>query len=263
MWINSADSGVTVWMCRVTAKSQPTGKGQKMKDLKVILAVTLMLLCALGCAACGMSRRGADDTTTVETTTASPETTPETTTESVPVAVGDVYSHGLSYKSNGDGSCTLTGIGNCRDSCLIIPEVNESGETVTAISSGAFAGNTTVSAVQIPDSVTEIGDGAFAACPALAYISVDAENTAYCEMGGVLYTADHTQLICIPAGSSMTTLNVTLQLRKIAPRASEGCGSLGKIMFEGNESQWKCIVIGEGNAPIAAINPVCLRQSGK
>ncbi len=233
-----------------------------MKDLKVILAVALMLLCAFGCAACGVSRGHGDDTTPPETTPPLPETTPETTTDALPVS-GDIFSRGLTYTSNGDGSCTLTGIGVCRDSCLIVPDTNENGETVTAIAAGAFEGNTEISAVQLPACLTQIGDGAFAACTALTYISVDPENTAYCEMGGVLYTADCSQLICIPAGSSITTLNVTLQLRKIAPRASEGCGALSKILFEGTESQYKCIVIGDGNAPIVAIVPICMRQTGK
>lgn len=235
-----------------------------MKDIKIALAVTLMLFCALGCAACGVVRQNGDDTTPPEdTTTEAVETTPDTTTEPLPVMADDICSRGLSYTSNGDGSCTLTGIGSCRDNCLIIPEVNEQGERVSAVAAGAFAGNGEIIAVQLPAGISSIGDGAFAACSSLAYISVDAENTAYCEVGGLLYTADMSRLLCIPAGSSLTTLNVTLQLHQIAPRASEGCGRLSKILFEGSATQWKCIVIGDGNAPIAAITPVCMVQSGK
>lgn len=238
------------------------GKGRKMKDIKIALAVTLMLFCSLGCAACGVVQRGGEDTTTVADTTPPPETSLDTTTDAAQVSVGDIYSRGLAYESNGDGSCTLTGLGSCTDSCVIVPEVNERGERVSAIAAGALAGSG-VSAVQLPASVGSIGDGAFASCAALAYIAVDAESSAFCEVGGLLYTADMSRLLCIPAGSNVTTLNVTLQLRQIAPRASEGCSRLGKILFEGTEKQWKCIVVGDGNAPIAAITPVCMKQAGK
>lgn len=233
-----------------------------MKDIKIALAVTLMLFCAVGCAACGVVQRGGEDTSAAEDTTPPPETSPDTTTEVVQVSLGDMYSRGLAYESNGDGSCTLTGLGSCTDSCVIIPEINERGERVSAVAAGALAGSG-IGAVQLPASVGSIGDGAFASCTSLAYIAVDVENESFCEVGGLLYTADMSRLLCIPAGSNVTTLNVTMQLRQVAPRASEGCSRLGKILFEGTETQWKCIVIGDGNAPLAAITPVCMKQAGK
>lgn len=238
-----------------------------MKDFKVILAVTLMLFCAFGCAACGMSRDSGRETTPPPETTPAPldvtsDTAPETTTDAI-AASGELFSRGLEYTSNGDGSCTLIGMGSCTDSCLIIPDTNEQGERVSAIAAGALEGNAQINAVQLPAGVVSIGEGAFAGCSALTYISVDPENTAYTEIGGVLYTADQSKLICIPAGGSLTTLNVTLKLRQIVPRASEGATALNKIMFEGTEAQWKCIVIGDGNAPISAIVPICMRQAGK
>ena len=72
-------------------------------------------------------------------------------------------------------SFTLTETGailtayNGRETAVIIPESWE-GLPVTAIE-GAFTGNTTLTAVEIPDSVTMIGDHSFSGCTALREIN--------------------------------------------------------------------------------------------
>ena len=86
------------------------------------------------------------------------------------------YSTGLSYISLGDGSCTVSGIGSCTDSSLIIPAVSPSGERVVAISEKAFFGSNSITAVFLPASISSVGAMAFAACPSLAYFSVDSAN---------------------------------------------------------------------------------------
>lgn len=231
----------------------------------VFLALTLigtMLLC-VGCGTLE-AKEPQDTSLTIETDPPEPEiTTVDTQSLQVSVDYGAIYSRGLSFTSNGDGTCTLTGMGSCIDTCLIIPETSDSGERVVAISAEAFAGNTTVGAVQIPASVTSIGNAAFAGCPLLSYISVDAANSAYCDIGGILYSADMTTLICIPAGTNMTSVTLTMQVKTIAPRASEGCSKITTLLFEGNETQWKKIIIGEGNNAISTLKPTFMMQAGK
>ena len=51
-------------------------------------------------------------------------------------------STGLTFTSNGNGTCTLTGLGSCRDICVVIPATSPSGDKVTAIGSQAFYNST-------------------------------------------------------------------------------------------------------------------------
>lgn len=40
-------------------------------------------------------------------------------------------SQGFMFESNGDGTCTLTKIGDCTDSDIVIPEKSPAGDKVT------------------------------------------------------------------------------------------------------------------------------------
>ena len=73
-------------------------------------------------------------------------------------------------------------------------------DSVTTIGQGAFQG-CPLTQVEIPASVTEIGYQAFENCAPLTYISVDPENTAYCnDAQGAMYNKDCTTLIVVPGG---------------------------------------------------------------
>lgn len=48
-------------------------------------------------------------------------------------------SEGLEFSSNGDGTCTIVGIGTCEDTTLVIPATSPKGETVAAIGEGALS----------------------------------------------------------------------------------------------------------------------------
>lgn len=80
------------------------------------------------------------------------------------------YSKDLSFTSNDDGSCLVTGIGDCNDTELRIPPISPSGDSVTAIYDGAFLGDTHITSVEFSDSVTEIQGGAFSGCQNLTRV---------------------------------------------------------------------------------------------
>ena len=68
---------------------------------------------------------------------------------------------GLAYKVNSGGkTCTITGIGNCKDTDVIIPAVID-GYKVTKIGEEAFNNCYYLKSISIPDSVTWIGYHAF------------------------------------------------------------------------------------------------------
>ncbi len=174
-------------------------KGKTMKKfLSIILALAMLLTPVLTSCAGG----GDSDTTTTagssaDTTTANPddETTakPSDTTEKpkddttakpsdttgshdssdtttpTPDGTSDpdeehnkTASVGLEFVSNGDGTCNVTGIGNCKDTKIVIPTKSPDGDLVTEIGAEAFKDCTDVIAITIPESVRGIGKSAFA-----------------------------------------------------------------------------------------------------
>ena len=93
-------------------------------------------------------------------------TTPEDST-TLPAVADTPVSEGLAFAVNEDGkTCTITGIGTCTDTKIYIPERIE-GYSVTCIGQQAFADNTSLTFVSIPDSVTSIYSTAFKGCTAL------------------------------------------------------------------------------------------------
>ena len=80
-------------------------------------------------------------------------------------------STGLAYEANGDGTCTITGIGSCTDLDIIIPEYID-GYNVTSIGDWAFNGCRNLTSIEIPDSVTSIGSSAFSCCYSLTSIVI-------------------------------------------------------------------------------------------
>ncbi len=69
-------------------------------------------------------------------------------------------SEGLEFTSNGDGTCTWTGVGICEDTEIVVPEKN-GDETVTAVAKNALDFNSKVTKVTLPGSVITIQAGAF------------------------------------------------------------------------------------------------------
>ncbi len=76
-------------------------------------------------------------------------------------------SEGLSFRSNGNGTCALSGIGSCQDEDIIIPERSPAGDTVTEIAAYAFPVRVGLRSVRMPDTVTSIGNDAFYYCSTL------------------------------------------------------------------------------------------------
>ena len=86
-------------------------------------------------------------------------------------------SEGLEFAHNGNGY-TLTGIGTCTNSNVIIPSTYM-GEPVTAIAEGAFAGLTNLESIAIPESITIIGNYAFDGCSGLTSVYIR-DMVAWC-----------------------------------------------------------------------------------
>jgi len=160
--------------------------------------------------------------------------------------------NGLRFSSNGDGTCVLSGIGECTDSSVVIPEFSPFGERVTEIATMAFYQCESITAVQIPASVTAIGRLAFADCKNLAYIAVSAANPTFRDVDGILYSADMTTLYLYPpmrAGAGTTIHTLTT---KIDDMAFYRCANLSHVDYTGTAEQWEAIAIGSQNYSLTA-----------
>lgn len=83
-----------------------------------------------------------------------------------------LYSEGLTFVTNNDSTCYISGIGTCSDTALMIPHVSPNGDTVTAIGDSAFYNCENLTSIEIPDTVISIGEYAFFGCEALERVTI-------------------------------------------------------------------------------------------
>ena len=81
-------------------------------------------------------------------------------------------SEGLTFLYNGDGTCSLIGVGDCKDTEIVIPAVSPEGYSVTSIGDYAFSQCYDITSVIIPDSVTSIANNAFESCWNLTSVTI-------------------------------------------------------------------------------------------
>ncbi len=120
------------------------------------------------------------------------------------------WSVGLVFAENADGTYTLTDIGDCADAILRVP-ATYLGKPVSAIGEGALAG-ASVRSVLLPDSIRQIGAGAFADCAALEILTV---------------------------GRGLSS---------IGEGAFADCGALSTVYYNGRAAGWRAV---EGNTALA------------
>ena len=151
-------------------------------------------------------------------------------------------SEGLLYMSNGDGTCFVS-CGDCTDEDIVIPAYSPSGEKVTQIKAYAFAENKSVKSIQIPETVTDIGEGTFEDCLNLEYVNLPSKITKIqpytfngCEKlkeikipSGVYYIGENAFADCRMCESIVIPASVT-KIGKFAFRNFSNCK--GTVTFE-------------------------------
>lgn len=124
-------------------------------------------------------------------------------------------SKGLEFVSNGDGTCSVSGIGTCTDTDIEIPSVYN-GDVVKRIGSLAFSECTSLTSITIPDSVTSIGSFAFDGCKGLTTITIPDSVTSIGE--SAFYRC-----------ASLTSITIPNSVEEIGDGAFSSCKSLTEI----------------------------------
>ena len=104
--------------------------------------------------------------------------------------------------------------------------------SVTEIGDCAFYGCTGLTSIEISNNVTTIGESAFSGCTGLMSIDVDKDNPVYASVDGVLYNKDITKIICWPAGKP--SVEIPNSVTKIEDYAFYGCTGLTTIEIPNN-----------------------------
>ncbi len=166
---------------------------------------------------------------------------------------------------------------NTRLSSVTLPE------SLTTIYNMAFGNMTNLTSLSIPANVTTIYPAAFLGALNLSVITIDAVNTSYAnDASGAVYTADMTELVCLPAlsESSYTCTDTTLaiwdfalsnmqSLAKLHIPASIStpftadtfvfCDSLTDIYYGGTISRWQPLATNVN----ASLNGVIVHYEGE
>ncbi len=134
------------------------------------------------------------------------------------VCLGNLVSEGLKFTSNGDGTCSVSGIGTCTDQDIIIPETSPTGDIVTSIGSFAFENCSHITSVAIPDSVTSIEGSAFNYCSRLSSITIP---------DSVIKIGESAFYHC----SSLTSIVIPNGVTSISSATFEGCTKLISVVL--------------------------------
>ena len=165
------------------------------------------------------------------------------------VTLTPAYSEGLRYRSNGDGTCAVAGLGTCTSACVLIPPASPTGDRVTEILPYALQ-DSIIGAIELPATVETVTPASFAGCPRLSYVRVAAGSRFFSESDGVLYSADGTTLVYCPAGMKTAELTLKRGLKRILAGAFGACTGLQTVIFPGTSSEWHSVIVGDDNQPL-------------
>ena len=143
------------------------------------------------------------------------------------------YSVGFVYTENNDGnSYTLSSIGTCSDSDIIIPEeYNE--KKVTIIGKEAFSGKT-ITSVELPNTIVTIEDSAFSRCLYLESVTIG---------NGVKTIGNNAFYYCW----NLKSIFMRNGVATIGEKAFTGCDALEKVYIE-NIEDWCKITFAESSS---------------
>ena len=116
-------------------------------------------------------------------------------------------------------------------------------KNITHVGANAFAGYAEISWAYMANTVTSIGEGAFAGTSCRGIIVPS----------GVSRIEERTFAGCV----SLHTVVITSSTVSIADRAFENCPALDEVFYSGSQAQWELMSVGENNEALGAADLVC------
>jgi len=146
-------------------------------------------------------------------------------------------------------------------------------EKVTSIGNNAFSSCTGLTSITIPKNVKTIGTYVFTNSTNIENIFVDSNNQYFTVVDGILFDKNMTTLICylpkkadksyvIPdsvktiataafnGNTNLTSVTIPSTIKTINISAFTNCSSLTNVKYNGNETLWKKISVGDYNVPL-------------
>ena len=170
------------------------------------------------------------------------------------VYCGQPASEGLDMVLISEGEYTVSGIGTCTDTEILIP-TTYNGLPVVSVEASAFLNNTAITSVVLPDGITSIGENAFNGCESLTSV-LFGKNSQLSSIGpGAFNYCYSLESITIPEsvtnigsdafiycyGLRSVTFGENSQLTSIGDGAFNWCESLESITIPASVTS-----IGEG-----------------
>ena len=107
-------------------------------------------------------------------------------------------SEGFVFESNDDGTCTLTKIGVCSDTDIVIPEKSPTGDMVTKVAEYAFYDGEDINSIIFAGRTMELEQNAFSSCEVEKIVisgcnlTIGESAFAYCEDVNEVYISNST-----------------------------------------------------------------------
>lgn len=158
----------------------------------------------------------------------------------------------LAYKNYGN-YIEISGCDVSATDVVIPPEIE--GLPVTSIGDSTFSNCSSLTLIEIPNSVTNIGTDSVISCSSLTSINVSENNSYYSSENGVLFNKDKTELIKYPNGKTETEYIIPDSVTSIGGSTFIECTNLTSITIPnsvteiGNSAFMGCIALEEINIP--------------
>lgn len=147
------------------------------------------------------------------------------------VNCGQPASEGLDMVLISEGEYTVSGIGTCTDTEILIP-TTYNDLPVVSVEASAFLNNTAITSVVLPDGITSIGENAFNGCESLTSVTFG-KNSQLSSIGGSAFS------FC----PNIESISISDSVTSIGKNAFFYCNSLSTVYYGGTAEEWADISI--------------------